>query len=80
MNYSSLLRTLLCVLCLAASSVAQISNGSFLGAVVDPSGGVVAGATVEVQNLGTKVTRSVTTNGSGEYVIADLPAAHYSIR
>src|SRR5438309_7141742 len=80
MKYSSLLRTLLCVFCLAASAAAQISNGTFLGTVVDPSGGVIAGATVEVQNLGTQVTRSATTNGSGQYVIPDLPAAHYSIK
>jgi len=79
-KYLSCLRTSLCVLALVASAVAQISNGSFLGTVVDPSGGVVGGATIEVQNLGTKVTRSVTTNSSGQYVIPDLPAAHYSIK
>src|SRR3954451_19501661 len=60
--------------------MAQISNGSFLGTVTDASGGVVAGTTVEVQNLGTQVTRSVTTNSSGQYVIPDLPAAHYAIK
>jgi len=79
-KHSSLWRTLSCALCLVAYAAAQISNGSFLGTVTDPSGGVVAGATVEVQNLGTQVTRSVTTNSSGEYVIPDLPAAHYSIK
>jgi hypothetical protein len=59
---------------------AQISNGSFLGTVVDPSGAVVAGATVTIQNTGTQLTRSVITNANGEYVIPDLPAAHYSIK
>src|SRR3954451_4284095 len=59
---------------------AQISNGSFLGTVVDPSGAVVGGATVTIQNTGTQLTRSVITNANGEYVIPDLPAAHYSIK
>src|SRR3954454_9243579 len=64
----------------AALTCAQISNGSFLGTVSDPSGAVVGGASVVVQNTGTQLTRSVMTNANGEYVVPDLPAAHYSIK
>lgn len=58
---------------------AQISSAALVGTVTDPSGGVVSGATVEVTNNGTLVMRSATTNASGEYVIPELPAAHYSL-
>ena len=58
---------------------AQISTATLEGIVTDPSGGVVAGATVVAKNLGTQVTRSVTTNGNGEYTIPNLAVAHYSL-
>ncbi len=58
---------------------AQISTATLEGTVTDPSGGVVAGATVAAKNLGTQVIRSVTTGSSGDYTIPNLPVAHYSI-
>ncbi|HVI80117.1 MAG TPA: carboxypeptidase-like regulatory domain-containing protein, partial [Candidatus Acidoferrum sp.] len=73
-------RLMLSLFSVAALTCAQISNGSFLGTVSDPSGAVVGGATVVVQNTGTQLTRSVMTNANGEYVVPDLPAAHYSIK
>ena len=54
-------------------------NGTLFGTVSDATGGVVAGANVKVKNIGTGVTRSATTGGNGEYVIPNLPAAHYSV-
>ena len=39
----------------------------------------VAGASVTAKNLGTQVTRTVTTGNNGEYTIPDLPVAHYSV-
>jgi len=63
----------------AGIATAQISTATLEGTVTDPTGGVVAGATVTAKNLGTQVTRSVTTGGSGEYTISNLPVAHYSV-
>ncbi len=57
----------------------QISTATLEGTVSDPSGGVVAGATVALKNLGTQVSRTVTTGSSGEYTIPNLPVAHYSV-
>lgn len=68
---------LLC--CLPAIGMAQISSGTLVGTVTDSSGGVISGAKVEAQNIGTRVVRSAVTNSTGNYVLPDLPAAHYSI-
>ncbi|MGD0778697.1 MAG: carboxypeptidase-like regulatory domain-containing protein, partial [Candidatus Solibacter sp.] len=58
---------------------AQISSATLVGTVTDSSGGVVVGATVEAKNLGTDFVRSATTASNGEYVIPNLPVAHYSL-
>ena len=66
--------------CLCAGVVhAQISSATLVGTVTDPSGAIVSGAKVEATNTSTSVTRSTTTNTSGQYGISELPAAHYSI-
>ena len=68
------------LLCVCASvGRAQISSATMEGTVTDASGGVVAGATIAAKNLGTEVTRTVTTGSSGEYAIPNLPVAHYSL-
>ncbi len=56
---------------------AQGTNGSIQGTVTDPTGAVVAGAKVDVKNLRTGVTRSVTTNDQGRYRIPDLIVGEY---
>ena len=58
---------------------AQISSAALLGSVTDPTGAVVAGATVQVKNIGTQQIRSTATDASGGYVFQDLPAAHYTL-
>jgi hypothetical protein len=63
----------------AGIASAQISTATLQGTVTDPTGGVVAGATVTAKNLGTQVVRSFTTDKNGEYTIPDLPVAHYSV-
>jgi len=75
----SLIRIAALLLSGASSTMAQISNASLLGTVTDSSGAVIAGATVEIKNVATLTTRSTKTSGSGQYVIPDLPPAHYSI-
>ena len=56
---------------------AQATNGSVQGAVTDSSGGSVSGATVQVKNSATGVTRSVTTNAQGRYNVTDLIVGDY---
>ncbi len=64
---------------LAAPVLAQQVLGNLSGDVTDPSGAVIGGATVTVLSLGTGLTRSTVTNGSGEYQFNDLPGGTYSV-
>src|SRR5437016_1734381 len=71
------LLVLLAVSCAIAS--AQISSATLVGTVTDSSGAAVSGAAVEARNLGTQTSRTAVTDANGEYVISELPAAHYSL-
>jgi Carboxypeptidase regulatory-like domain len=55
------------------------STGALTGTVTDPSGGVIASATVTVTNLATGQTRKTTTNANGSYQISLLPPGSYSV-
>src|SRR5579862_3218279 len=55
------------------------SSGSVAGAITDPSGAVVAGATVTLTDPATNVSRTATTNASGRYFFADVTPATYNI-
>src|SRR5438045_2947211 len=55
------------------------TDGRFTGAVLDPSGAVVAGATVIVKNERTGATRSVTTDAGGRYIVTGLSPSTYTI-
>jgi hypothetical protein len=74
-----LLLCLLTTLVLTSISFAQKTTGTIRGTVTDPSDAVLSGATVTVTNTSTGLTRTVTTNASGEYVVADLPPGNYNI-
>jgi hypothetical protein len=59
--------------------VAQDTTGKIVGIVSDPSGGVVAGATVTVTNTGTQVARRTSTDRQGYYQVLELPIGRYEI-
>jgi len=52
---------------------------SISGTVTDPSGAVIAGATVVATNFDTAVVTTVTTNAQGFYSFQELPLGKYSI-
>ncbi len=56
---------------------AQITTGVIQGTVLDASGAVVPGATVEVKNLDTNLTKTLTTNEDGHFVALQLPSGRY---
>jgi carboxypeptidase family protein/TonB-dependent receptor-like protein len=62
-----------------AAAVAQTITGSVRGTVTDPSGAVVAGATVTVTNTGTSVTTQTATDKSGLYSVEFLVLGNYSV-
>jgi hypothetical protein len=64
----------------ATSAFAQAETGSITGTVRDPSGAVVAGASVTVTNTETNIARQVKTNTEGEYVVTPLGVGTYSVK
>jgi len=73
---SALAFLLLC----AAPAVAQTyTEGSIAGTIFDPSGAVVPNAPITIHNDGTNVDAHLTTDGSGYYKAAQLPAATYTL-
>jgi len=67
------------VLFSTALLVGQTFRGTILGTVTDPSGAVVAGATVKVRNVGTGQERSTTTSADGSYAVPELPIGTYTV-
>ena len=72
--------------CLAATGIAGTSSafaqqtlGSIAGNVSDPLGSVVPGVKITATAEGTQLTRTTTTNNSGEYTLNDLPIGTYTV-
>jgi hypothetical protein len=61
------------------SAPAQTSQGRFSGQVTDSSGAAVPHATVNIENLGTHVSRTLETNSSGDYVAPSIEPGYYSL-
>jgi len=71
------LLTIILSLC-AISTYAQF-KASIQGTVLDPQGGVVAGAKLTLTNQGTGVSRDALTSDQGFYRISDLPPGKYTV-
>ncbi|MFZ1013105.1 MAG: carboxypeptidase-like regulatory domain-containing protein, partial [Terracidiphilus sp.] len=59
---------------------AQIPVGTLSGIVTDPKDAVVTGAHVTAVSASQGASRTTDTNGSGIYVLSDLPAGAYDLR
>src|ERR1700722_3028814 len=64
---------------LGAAGYTQTFRGAINGNVTDPSGAVVAGATVKATNVATAVTIDTLTSSDGEFAFQDLPLGTYKI-
>ena len=71
---------LLLVLALPDICRSQVTSGTLLGTVQDPSGAAIRGANVTATNLQTGLSRSVLSGEDGGYIINLLPVGDYSIR
>jgi len=70
----------LAVVALCTSALqAQQTLGGITGEVTDSSGGVIPNVTVSVVDEQTSLTRTVKTNGSGEYSLVNLPIGSYTL-
>ena len=76
-------RRLACILVAISASLsgaaAQQITGNIRGSVSDPSGAVVQSATVNAKQADTGLTRTATTDHSGNYLLVELPVGHYQL-
>jgi outer membrane receptor protein involved in Fe transport len=80
-KFSRVLFCLVAVLALSFSTAqAQLTTGTMLGAVTDPTGAAIPGATVTLTQPQTNFTRVTQTNGSGEYRAEFLPVGTYDVK
>src|SRR6185369_413920 len=74
---ASLILTLLIVS--SAGAQTQITTGTIQGTVVDVNGAVVPGANVEIKNIDTNFTRTLTTDEDGRFVAPLLQPGNYKV-
>jgi len=67
-----------CLTC--APLLAQVTSGTIFGAVKDPTGAMVKGATVTITDPSNGLTRTVTTSDSGEFSAPGLYPGTYTIK
>jgi len=81
-QYGSLIRILSLAALFAATfaAFAQSGNaGAVRGTVTDPSGAVIPGATVHLSSAVSGLDRSVTTDATGQFEIANVPFNNYQV-
>jgi len=66
-------------LTLLVSAQTQITTGTIQGTVTDTNGAIVPGANVEIKNLDTNLSRTLTTDDGGRFVALGLPPGPYSV-
>ena len=76
----SLVGILIMILLAAASTFGQDVTAAITGVVTDPSGAVLAGATVTAKDTDRGTTWKVQTNSDGVYNLPRLPIGRYEVR
>ncbi len=74
-----LLGSIIAVAMLWVAGQGQTFRGAINGTVADPSGAMVAGASVKATNVGTGTTLSTTTTSDGQFAFQDIPLGTYRI-
>ena len=64
----------------ATLAFGQATSGNLAGAVKDSTGAALPQASITVTNESTGATSTATSNGAGEFLIQNLPAANYDIK
>src|SRR5205807_7577698 len=76
----SRLAVIVMLLCLFSfCAYGQVSGGSVAGTIKDPTGAVVPGASITIQNQDTAVKHEQTSNRDGEYIVPNLQPGNYTI-
>src|SRR5687768_9035076 len=70
---------LLCSLGVSGSLLAQENRASILGRITDPTGAVVVGAKVEIENQDTGLRSNAISNDAGNYLAPSLSSGTYKV-
>jgi hypothetical protein len=73
-------RLLLLILLATSFAIAQSTDGTISGLVVDTSGRVLTGADIEILNDATGAHYASKTNGAGIYTVSILPPSRYRVQ
>jgi hypothetical protein len=71
---------LLSIFCATVIALAQSTNATISGVIVDPSGKALPGATIEILNDATGMRYDGATNDFGIYVVSILPPGQYRVQ
>src|SRR5689334_12951113 len=61
------------------TALAQTDRGTITGTIADPTGAVVANASIEAKNVATDQVYSATSTQTGNYTLPQLPAGSYEL-
>jgi hypothetical protein len=70
---------LVCVLLCFGAAYAQSDRGTITGTITDPSGAMIANASIEAKNMQTGVTYQAASSETGNYTLGQLPVGMYQI-
>ena len=70
----------LAFLFVAAEAPSQVTTADVVGTVTDTSGAVLQSATITIENIDTRSSRTATSGESGSYVFTFLPIGNYTLR
>jgi hypothetical protein len=76
---SSLVLLLFAIAPALARAQTQITTGIIQGTVQDEQGATVSGASVEVRNLDTNLTKTLSSDENGRFVFLQLPPGRYTL-
>ena len=73
------MKLIVSVLLIASSVFAQVSTGTLVGTVTDPSGAALPSSKVTIRHLATGDSRDVTANDRGEFTASFLRTGDYAV-
>src|SRR4051812_21563753 len=70
---------LLCLCVAGAFAQSNITSGEIKGTVVDANGAIIPGANIEITNVDTNFSKTVTSDGDGRFIGLLLPPGKYTV-
>src|SRR5437016_2814469 len=76
----SLLPLFICLLVACEGMLWASTTGSISGTLKDPTGAVIAGATVQAINIAQGVHNKIESDANGSFIFSSLPVGHYDLQ